>query len=84
MLALLCVTVRSNERERPQQNAIDYAEYGCVRSNAERQRADGDGCEAGIAAQLSQRVPEISRQRLKDYDAAPVAIPPFGGDRSAV
>ena len=47
------------ERQRPEQNAIDDAEDGCVCPNAEREREHDHGGEAGILQQLAEGVAKV-------------------------
>ncbi len=45
--------------EGTQQDAVDHAEDGAVRSNAEREREDGDGGEGRRAPEHAQTVTDI-------------------------
>ena len=56
------------ERQRPEQHRVDDAEDGGVHADAEREREDDDGSEAGPAAQHAQRVSNILEE-LIDYIA---------------
>ena len=51
-------------RKRRQQNAVDDTEHGRVGADADRQRGYGDSRESGIAAEISQPVPDILAQQI--------------------
>ena len=51
--------------QRPQKNRINHAEQRCVRTDAEGQRQDGYGGEAGILAQLPQAVAAVGEHRVQ-------------------
>ncbi len=59
-------TVRGGERQRPNENAIDYAENGGCGPNAESQGKDGRYGEAGTARQQAQSESGIANQILKN------------------
>src|ERR1051326_155561 len=55
---------RSIDRRRAQHQGVDKAEYGCVGGDAERQRDDGDGAEAGVLQDLPEGELEIAHGSL--------------------
>ena len=59
--------------QRLEQHAADDAEDRRVGADAERQREDDDGGEAGAVSQRAQRVPEIGRDALEPGQSALVA-----------
>ncbi len=52
-----------------QQYSANHAKDGCVRTDAERQRYDRDGCESGILAQHAEREMEILPKRFEKAEA---------------
>ena len=56
--------------QRPPEHGVDDAEDAGVRADAERERHDGDGGEAGLAAQHAHAEREILAQSLHERDAA--------------
>src|SRR3989449_1926305 len=56
--------VRSRVRQRPEQNAVDRAEDGRVRADAEGEREHGDEREAGAFGERAGGVTEILEQRV--------------------
>src|SRR5215510_9165926 len=48
------------EWQRAQQYAIDNAEYGCIRADAESQSGNGDNRKARVLTQTSQRKPKVT------------------------
>ena len=55
------------EGQRAQEHAIDHAEDGRVRADAERERDDGDQREARVLEEGANRVPEIVQHALTTF-----------------
>ena len=53
---------RIGERQRPEKHRVDHAEDRRVRADAERERHDGDGREAGTAVQQPEPVADVAPQ----------------------
>ena len=51
-----------------QQNAIDDAEYGSVRADAQSKRQDGDGRKPGVAAQKTYGITQVAPQCVEPAD----------------
>ena len=61
------------ERQRPQEHRVDDAEDGGRRADAECERDDRDGAEAGVSRQQSQRIVDVLQHRLDAAQAPRVA-----------
>src|SRR5260221_350008 len=48
--------LRVRKRQRAEEQRVDHAEDGDIGSNGQRQDEDGDGGEAGIAAQRAKKI----------------------------
>jgi hypothetical protein len=54
--------IRVAERQRPQKHRIDYAENRRIRPDAQGERQNGDGSEAGVVTERSHRVMQVMPQ----------------------
>ncbi len=66
-------TIRIGIRKRTQQDGVHDGEDRGVRADAERQREDGRGGEAGCAPQHAQAVADVLAERVEPRQAALIA-----------
>ena len=62
------------ERQRPEERRIDQAEDGAVRADAERERQDRRGGEAGVLAEHAHRRNQILAECVECRDSVLIAI----------
>jgi hypothetical protein len=65
-------------RQRPDEERVHAAEDGSVQSNARGERQNDYGREPGSASDLSERVPDVLRQRIAPEAAIPFDVPFVG------
>ena len=58
--------IRVRKRKRTKENAVDQAEDGGIRADAETERDDGDGGKAFMLQEHSNAVTNVVKQRVHD------------------
>ena len=75
--------LRVRIRERPDQDAVDHAEDGGVRADAQRQRQDDGSRERGSPSQAAKRMARIAHERFQERESSLVAIALLDGFHAA-